>query len=67
MPTVAEIMASIERLSVRERCELNVLLRGWDKDDWDKQMAMDAAPGGKLDRLRIEAEINFAYEAAMIS
>jgi len=54
--TVAEIKAAIDKLSPRERCQLNALLRSWDEDDWDRQMATDAGPGGKLDKLREAAE-----------
>jgi len=54
--TVAEIKAAIDKLSPRERCELNALLRHWDDDDWDRQMATDGGPGGKLDKLREAAE-----------
>ena len=56
MSTVAEIKAAIDKLSPRERCELNALLRGWDEDEWDRQMAADSLPGGKLDKLREAAE-----------
>ena len=56
MSTVAEIKAAIDKLSPRERCQLNALLRSWDEDDWDLQMATDAGPGGKLDKLREVAE-----------
>ncbi len=56
MSTVAEIKAAIDKLSPRERCQLNALLRGWVEDDWDRQMASDAEPGGKLDKLRHAAE-----------
>jgi len=54
--TVAEIKAAIDKLSPREKCELNALLRSWDEDDWDRQMATDTRPGGKLDKLREAAE-----------
>jgi len=54
--TVVEIKAAIDKLSPRERCELNALLRGWYEDEWDRQMASDAESGGKLDRLRQAAE-----------
>jgi len=54
--TVAEIKAAIDKLSPRERCELSALLRSWDEDGWDRQMATDAGPGGKLDKLREVAE-----------
>ena len=56
MSTVAEIKEAIDKLSPRERCELNVLLRGWEEDDWDRQMTSDAEPGGKLDKLRRAAD-----------
>ncbi len=56
MSTVVEIKNAIDKLSPRERCELNALLRGWDDDEWDRQMAADSEPGGKLDRLRVAAE-----------
>jgi len=56
MSTVAEIKAAIDKLSPRERCQLNALLRGWEEDNWDRRMASDAEPGGKLDKLRQTAE-----------
>jgi hypothetical protein len=52
MSTVAEIKDAIDQLSPQERCELEALLHPWADDDWDRQMAADAEPGGKLDRLR---------------
>ena len=51
MSTVMEIKAAIDRLTPQERCELEALLHPWQDDAWDKQMAADAAPGGKLDTL----------------
>jgi len=51
MSTVAEIKAAIDQLSPQERCELGALLRPWEGDDWDRQMAADAVPGGKLHEL----------------
>jgi len=48
MSTVAEIKAAIDQLSPQERCELEVLLHPWGEDDWDRRMAADAEPGGKL-------------------
>jgi len=54
--TVAEIKAAIDKLSPREKCELNGLLRWSDEDDWDREMAADARSGGKLDKLREAAE-----------
>ena len=56
MSTVVEIKAAIDRLSARERCELNALLQHWADDDWDRQMAADAGPGGKLHALKEAAE-----------
>jgi hypothetical protein len=53
---VQEIKAAIDKLSPRERAELNALLQGWFDDDWDRQMAADAAPGGKLDQLKQQAD-----------
>jgi hypothetical protein len=51
MSTVAEIKDAIDQLSPQERCELESLLHPWADDDWDRQMAADAEPGGKLDQL----------------
>jgi hypothetical protein len=48
MSTVAEIKAAIDQLSSQQRCELEALLHPWAEDDWDRQMAADAEPGGKL-------------------
>ena len=52
MSTVAEIKAAIDQLSPQERCELEALLHPWPDDDWDRQMADDAGPGGKLYELK---------------
>jgi hypothetical protein len=51
MSMVAEIKAAIDQLSPQERCELEVLMHPWADDDWDRQMAADAAPGGKLHKM----------------
>ncbi len=56
MSTVEEIRSAIEKLSPRERAELNALLQNWTEDDWDRQIAADSVAGGKLDKLRQEAE-----------
>jgi hypothetical protein len=53
---VEQLKAQIDQLSSRERAELNALLHGWFEDDWDRQMAGDAAADGKLDRLKQQAE-----------
>jgi hypothetical protein len=56
MTKVERIRTEIEQLSPRERAELNAFLQNWSEDDWDREMADDALPGGKLDRLRQQAE-----------
>ena len=58
MSTVAEIKAAIDQLSPQERCELEALLHPWPDDDWDRQMAADAEPGGKLYQLMETSEKN---------
>ena len=60
MTTVAEIRDAIESLSPRERAELNDFLQNLPEDDWDRQMAADAQPGGKLDKLMEEAKAEAA-------
>ncbi len=57
MSKVEEIKAEIDKLSPRERCELNALIQMWPDDEWDNQMRSDGEPGGKLDVLREEAEL----------
>jgi len=61
MSTVAEIKAAIDQLSPQERCELEALLHPWADDDWDRQMAADAEPGGKLYRLMEASRKNAKY------
>ena len=56
MSTVAEIKAAIATLSVAERSEIVRSAQEMDCDDWDREMAADAEPGGKLDRLVAAAE-----------
>jgi hypothetical protein len=56
MSRVEELKAAIDQLSPRERCELNALLQSWPEDEWDRQMAVDAEPGGKLHALKLAAE-----------
>jgi hypothetical protein len=51
-----EIKSVIGQLSPRERAELNAWLQDWADDDWDRQMAADAKNGGKLVKLKREAE-----------
>jgi len=52
---VEEIKAAIDKLSFRERCELNALLHPLPDDEWDKQMRADAE-AGRLDWMIEEAE-----------
>ena len=56
MSTIAEIKAAIPALSLAEREDLARYLHDWTDDDWDRQMAADAEPGGKLHRLMEQAE-----------
>lgn len=58
MSTVAEIKAAIPHLTLEEREEIFRYLRDFD-DDWDRQMAEDAKPGGKLHQLMEQAEAEF--------
>ncbi len=56
MSTVAEIKAAIPTLTLEEREDIARYLHKWTDDDWDRQMATDAEPGGKLHRLMEQAE-----------
>jgi hypothetical protein len=56
MSTVAEIKAALPALTLAEREEIARYLHDLDDDDWDRQMAEDAKPGGKLYRLMEQAE-----------
>ncbi|MDB6021627.1 MAG: hypothetical protein JWQ04_1484 [Pedosphaera sp.] len=58
MSTVAEIKAAIDQLSPQERCELEALLHPWPDDEWDRQMRVDAEPGGKLHKLMSSSRRN---------
>jgi hypothetical protein len=62
MSTVKEIKAAISKLTFEERAELARWFHGWKDDDWDRQMASDAA-AGRLDRLLAAAdkEINAGH------
>ena len=51
-----EIKSVIGQLSPRDRAELNAWLQDWGDDDWDRQMAADAKNGGKLAKLKRDAE-----------
>jgi hypothetical protein len=52
MSSVAEIQSAIEKLSLHERGELAKWFNGWEDDEWDKEMAGDFAPGGRLESLK---------------
>jgi uncharacterized protein with von Willebrand factor type A (vWA) domain len=56
MSTVAEIKAALPALTLAEREEIARYLHDLDDDDWDRQMAEDAKPGGKLYQLMEQAE-----------
>jgi hypothetical protein len=56
MSTVAEIKAAIPSLTLAEREDVARYLHEWTDDEWDRQMAADAEPGGKLHRLMEQAE-----------
>ena len=56
-----EIKEAIVKLSVAERADLNRLLYGWEDDEWDKQMAEDAA-AGRLDDIIKRAETDMTSE-----
>jgi uncharacterized protein with von Willebrand factor type A (vWA) domain len=59
MSTVAEIKAALPALTLAEREEIARYLHDLDDDDWDRQMAEDAKPGGKLHRFMEQAEAEF--------
>jgi len=48
--TVEEIKAAIDALSPQEYCELMLMLRPSEDDEWDRQMQADSATG-RLDAL----------------
>jgi uncharacterized protein (DUF305 family) len=51
-----QIKSVISDLTPRERAELNAWLQDWSDDGWDRQMTADAKNGGKLAKLKREAE-----------
>jgi hypothetical protein len=59
MSTVEEIKAAIDKLSLSERARLERILHQWTDDEWDKQIAQDAA-SGRLDKLisEVDADID---------
>jgi hypothetical protein len=59
MTSLLEIKAAIERLSPREYAELMAMLHRPVDDEWDRQIAADAA-AGRLDHLLAEARADMA-------
>jgi len=59
MTTLLEIKAAIESLPPREYAELMAMLHPPVDDDWDRQIAADAA-AGRLDHLITEARADVA-------
>jgi hypothetical protein len=59
MTTLLEIKAAIERLAPREYAELMAMLHPPIDDEWDRQIATDAA-AGRLDHLVAEARADIA-------
>jgi hypothetical protein len=55
MSTVEEIKAAIDKLSLSERARLERMLHGWADDEWDRQVADDAATG-RLDKWVAEVD-----------
>ncbi|HTH47227.1 MAG TPA: hypothetical protein VMB21_06930 [Candidatus Limnocylindria bacterium] len=53
--TLVELRDEVAKLSFAERAELSRLLHGWEDDDWDQQIAKDAA-AGRLDGIIARAE-----------
>ena len=45
MSIVEEIKSAIEKLSLEDRARLERMLHGGADDEWDRQMAADAAAG----------------------
>lgn len=45
MTTLREIKAAIDRLSPQESCQRMAMLHPGVADEWDRQMAADAAEG----------------------
>lgn len=59
MTTLLEIKAAIDRLKPREYAELMAMLHPVVDDEWDPQIAADAA-AGRLDHLMLEARADGA-------
>ena len=59
MTTLLEIKAAIESLPPREYAELMAMLHPAIDDEWDRQIAADAA-AGRLDHLIAEARADIA-------
>jgi hypothetical protein len=59
MTTLLEIKAAIDRLAPRDYAELMAMLHPTADDEWDRQIAADAA-AGRLDHLIEEARADVA-------
>ena len=55
MSTVEEIQSAMQKLSLEERDQLRGWFLAFEDDNWDREMAADAA-AGKLDKLAEEAD-----------
>jgi len=58
MSTVAEIKQAVTKLSLSERAEFAKWFNGWEDDEWDRQMAVDFAPGGRYAGVLREVDDN---------
>lgn len=64
--TIDQLVADIDALSDAEREQVLVRLAGLDQadeadwDEWDRQIELDALPGGPLERLIRAAEAEIA-------
>lgn len=54
MSTVEEIQTAVQQLTIEERDQLRDWFQAFEDDDWDREIAADAA-AGKLDKLAAEA------------
>jgi hypothetical protein len=59
MSTGAEIKEAINRLALREYCELMSALHPFEDDEWDRQMKVDDA-AGKFAAMNEKAEREYA-------
>jgi uncharacterized membrane protein len=59
MSTVEKLEAAVQQLSPEERAEFRAWFTEFDADEWDRQIAEDAA-AGRLDWLIAEAKADDA-------